>query len=142
VILLDKLMTRAQAYGLITMADCFVSLHRSEGFDLGLAEAMLMAKPVIATGYSGNLDFMNRNNGLLVDYDLVEITEDRPIYTRGNFWTEPSIKQAAGFMRDVYEHRGEARARALRGQAETETLLSLEAAGQRMRARLEQIVGP
>ena len=140
VILLDKLMTRAQAYGLIAMADCFVSLHRSEGFGLGLAEAMLMAKPVIATGYSGNLDFMNRNNSLLVDYELVEIKEDRPIYTRGNFWAEPSIEQAAAYMRGVYEHRDEARARALRGQAETQSLLSLEAAGQRMRARLEKIL--
>jgi glycosyltransferase involved in cell wall biosynthesis len=140
VILRDKLMSRAQAYGLIAMADCFVSLHRSEGFGLGLAEAMLMAKPVIATGYSGNLDFMNRNNSLLVDYELVEIKEDRPIYTRGNFWAEPSIKQAAVYMRDVYEHRDEACTRALRGQAETQSLLSLEAAGQRMRARLEQIV--
>jgi glycosyltransferase involved in cell wall biosynthesis len=142
VILLDKLMPRAQAYGLIAMADCFVSLHRSEGFGLGLAEAMLMAKPVIATGYSGNLDFMNRNNSLLVDYELVEIKEDRPIYTRGNFWAEPSIKQAAAYMRDVYEHRDQAYARALRGQAETQSLLSLEAAGRRMRDRLEQIVAP
>jgi glycosyltransferase involved in cell wall biosynthesis len=142
VILLDKLMTRAQAYGLIAMADCFVSLHRSEGFGLGLAEAMLMAKPVIATGYSGNLDFMNRNNSLLVDYELVEIKEDRPIYTRGNVWAEPSIEQAAAYMRDIYERRDDARARALRGQVETRSLLSLEAAGQRMRARLEQIVAP
>jgi glycosyltransferase involved in cell wall biosynthesis len=140
VILLDKMMSRAQAYGLIAMADCFVSLHRSEGFGLGLAEAMLMAKPVIATGYSGNLAFMNRNNSLLVDYELVEIKEDCPIYTRGNFWAEPCPKQAASYMRDVYEHRDEACARALRGQAETQSLLSLEAAGQRMRARLDQIV--
>jgi glycosyltransferase involved in cell wall biosynthesis len=139
VILLDKLLKRAQAYGLIAMSDCFVSLHRSEGFGLGLAEAMLMAKPVIATGYSGNLDFMNRNNSLLVDYERVEIKEDRPIYTRGNFWAEPSVRQAAAFMREVYENPGEARARALRGQAETRSLLSLEAAGKRMRARLDQI---
>jgi len=97
--------TRAQAYGLIAMGDCFVSLHRSEGFGLGLAEAMLMAKPVIATGYSGNLVFVNRKNSLLVDYELAEIEEGRPIYTRGNFWVEPSIKQAAAHMRGVYEHR-------------------------------------
>jgi glycosyltransferase involved in cell wall biosynthesis len=139
VILLDKLMTRAQAYGLIAMSDCFVSLHRSEGFGLGLAEAMLMAKPVIATGYSGNLDFMNRDNSLLVDYKRIEITEDRPIYTRGNFWAEPSIEHAAALMREVYEDRDKARARAVRAQRETESLLSLDAAGQRMRTRLEQI---
>ena len=140
VILFDELMTRAKAYGLIAMSDCFVSLHRSEGFGLGLAEAMLMARPVIATGYSGNLDFMNRNNSLLVDYERVEIKEDRPIYTRGNFWAQPSIDQAATYMREVYEDRDTARARALRGQAEMQSLLSLEAAGKRMRARLEQIV--
>jgi glycosyltransferase involved in cell wall biosynthesis len=139
VILLDELMTRAQAYGLIAMCDCFVSLHRSEGFGLGLAEAMLLAKPVIATGYSGNLDFMNRDNSLLVDYEMVEIEEDRPIYTRGNMWAEPSIEQAAAYMREVYEHRDEARTRAQRSQAETQSLLSLEAAGKRMRARLDQI---
>jgi glycosyltransferase involved in cell wall biosynthesis len=141
VVLLDKLMTRSQAYGVIAMSDCFVSLHRSEGFGLGLAEAMLMAKPVIATGYSGNLDFMNRNNSLLVDYELVEIMEDRPIYTRGNVWAEPSIPQAAAYMREVYENPEPARSRARRGQEEIESLLSLEAAGKRMRLRLEQIAG-
>jgi glycosyltransferase involved in cell wall biosynthesis len=139
VILLHELMSRARAYGLISMADCFVSLHRSEGFGLGLAEAMLMGKPVIATGYSGNLDFMNSDNSLLVDYELTEIKDDRPIYTRGNFWAEPSIEQAAAHMREVYAHPDEALARAQRVQPEVHRLLSLESAGQRMRARLEQI---
>ncbi len=143
VVLLDRLMTRAQAYGLIAQCDCFISLHRSEGFGLGLAEAMLLAKPVIATGYSGNLDFMNRENSLLVDYELVEIMEDRPIYTRGNFWAEPSVEQAALYMRDVYEHPHVARARAKRAQPEIQRLLSLDSAGQRMRVRLDQIAaGP
>lgn len=139
VIFFDELLTRAQAYGLIALGDCFVSLHRSEGFGLGLAEAMLLGKPVIATGYSGNMDFMNRDNSLLVDYELVEITEDRPIYTRGNFWAEPSVEHAADLMRQVYEDPDKARAVAERSQSETQRLLSLEAAGQRMRRRLEEI---
>lgn len=139
VILLDRLMSRAEAYGLIALSDCFVSLHHSEGFGLGLAEAMLLAKPVIATAYSGNLDFMNAENSLLVDYEMVEITEDRPIYTRGNFWAEPSVDHAAALMREVYEKRDTARARAERAQPEIQRLLSLEAAGERMRRRLEQI---
>lgn len=140
VILLDQLMSRAQAYGLIDMADCFVSLHRSEGFGLGLAEAMLLGKPVIATRYSGNLDYMNSDNSLLVDYEMVEITEDRPIYTRGNFWAEPSLSHAAACMREVYEDPDKARARAQRAQPEIQRLLSLSSAGQRMRTRLEQII--
>src|SRR5205085_11503453 len=139
VIVFDELMTRARAYGLIKMSDCFVSLHRSEGFGLGLAEAMLLGKPVIATGYSGNLDFMNRDNSLLVDYEMVEIKEDRPIYTRGNSWAEPSIEQAAAYMRQVFENPDATRARALRVQPEIQRLLGLEPAGQRMRNRLDQI---
>lgn len=139
VLLVHELVSRAQAYGFIAMADCFVSLHRSEGFGLGLAEAMLLGKPVIATGYSGTLDFMNRENSLLVDYKIVEITEDRPIYTKGNFWAEPSIEHAAALMRQVYEHRDEANERALRAQPQIQRLLSIEAAGQRMRDRLAQI---
>jgi glycosyltransferase involved in cell wall biosynthesis len=140
VVLLDRLMSRAEAYGLIQMSDCFVSLHRSEGFGLGLAEAMLLGKPVIATGYSGNLDFMNRDNSLLVDYEMAEITEDRPIYTRGNFWAEPSVAHAADLMREVYDHADEARDRARRVQPQIQQLLSLESAGRRMRSRLEQIL--
>lgn len=139
VILLDRMMTRAQAYGLIAMSDCFVSLHRSEGFGLGLAEGMLLAKPVIGTAYSGNMDFMNADNSLLVDYEMVQITEDRPIYTRGNRWAEPSIEHAATLMREVFENPAKARARAERAQPEIQRLLSLEAAGERMRRRLEQI---
>jgi glycosyltransferase involved in cell wall biosynthesis len=139
VILLDQVVSRAQAYGFIAMTDGFVSLHRSEGFGLGLAEAMLLGKPVIATGYSGNLDFMSRENTLLVDYEMVEIKEDRPIYTRGNFWAEPSIEQAAAYMRQVFENPDAARARALRVQPQIQRLLSLEAAGARMRKRLEEI---
>ena len=139
VVLLDQLMTRAQAYGLIATCDCFVSLHRSEGFGLGLAEAMLLGKPVIATGYSGNLDFMNSENSLLVDYEMVEITEDRPIYTRGNVWAEPSVDHAAALMRQVFERPEEARRRALGARQEVARHLSLESAGNRMRARLEQI---
>ena len=141
IMLFDQNVSRAQAYGLIAMADCFVSLHRSEGFGLGLAEAMLLGKPVIATGYSGNLDFMNRENSLLVDYQIAQIEEDRPIYTRGNFWAEPFVAEAASHMREVYERPNEARARAARARPGIEKLLSLDAAGERMRKRLETILG-
>ena len=139
VILVEEQMSRARAYGMIALCDCFISLHRSEGFGLGLAEAMLMGKPVIGTGYSGNLDFMSRENSMLVDYQLVEIQEDRPIYTRGNFWAEPSIDHAAFYLRYVYENRLEVAARAAQVQPALRQKLSLEAAGRRMAERLSQI---
>jgi glycosyltransferase involved in cell wall biosynthesis len=139
IVLVHELVSRARAYGFIAMADCFVSLHRSEGFGLGLAEAMLLGKPVIATGYSGNLAFMSRENSLLVDYEIVGIDEDRPLYTKGNFWADPSIEHAAACMRQVYEHGAEARERAARAQPGVQRLLCIETAGQRMRERLTRI---
>jgi glycosyltransferase involved in cell wall biosynthesis len=139
VILVEEQMSRARAYGIIALCDCFISLHRSEGFGLGLAEAMLMGKPVIGTGYSGNLDFMSPENSMLVDYQLVEIEEDRPIYTKGNFWAEPSIDHAAFYLRYVYENRQEVAARAAQVQPAVREKLSLQLAGRRMADRLSQI---
>lgn len=139
VVLVEERMSRARSYGMIALCDCFISLHRSEGFGLGLAEAMLMGKPVIGTGYSGNLDFMNRENSMLVDYQLVQIEEDRPIYTRGNFWAEPSIDHAAFYLRYVYENRVEVAARAAQVQPALREKLSLQSAGRRMADRLSQI---
>ena len=68
--IVDRSLTAEEMDGLIAGCDCYVSLHRSEGFGLTMAEAMAVGKPVIATAYSGNVDFMNRDNSLLVDYEL------------------------------------------------------------------------
>jgi glycosyltransferase involved in cell wall biosynthesis len=70
---INKVLSRDEMYGLIKVCDCYVSLHRSEGFGLGIAEAMLLGKPVIATGYSGNMDFMRPDNSCLIDYSLVDV---------------------------------------------------------------------
>jgi len=139
--LINELSSREEAYGYIAMSDCFVSLHRSEGFGLGLAEAMLLAKPVIATNYSGNLAFMNKDNSLLVDYDLVSIVETGSVYGRQGFqWAHPSESQAAALMRSVFENRDQAMARAERAEAEVAERLSLASAGARMKERLSTIL--
>ena len=139
VILIDQVVSRAKAYGFLELCDCFVSLHRSEGFGLGLAEAMLLGKPAIATNYSGNLSFMNARNSLLVDYTLTEIARSGPIYTKGNVWAEPSVEHAAACMRKLYDDRSAAVAMGARAKAQLEASLSLPAAGERMLARLKQI---
>ena len=90
---------------LFASADCYVSLHRSEGLGLGMAQAMYLGKPVIATGYSGNLEFMNSDNSLLVDYTMTELDDDAGAYERGSRWAEPDVEHAATLMRWVYEHR-------------------------------------
>ena len=94
---------------LIAACDCYVSLHRSEGLGLTMAEAMACAKPVIATGHSGNLEFMSRENSHLVHYRLVDIPSTWWAYTPGAQWAEPDVEAAATIMRHVWEHPDEAR---------------------------------
>ena len=139
VLVIDRLMSPNETDGFIAMCDCFVSLHRAEGFSLGLAGAMLMGKPVIGTNYSGNLAFMNRENSLLVDCKLVEIAENGFVYKKGFRWAEPSEAHAAELMRSVFEKRHEHSVRAERAKKEIAEQFSVEKAGKRMERRLEEI---
>ena len=139
VLVIDRLMSPNETDGFIAMCDCFVSLHRAEGFSLGLAGAMLMGKPVIGTNYSGNLAFMNRENSLLVDFELVEIAENGYVYKKGFHWAVPSEAQAAELMRSVFEKRHKHAVRAERAKKGIAEQFSVEKAGQRMKRRLEEI---
>lgn len=105
----DGVWSRQAISELLSACDCVVSLHRSEGFGLSLAEAMALGKPVIATGYSGNMDFMTPENSLPVDYRLVQLKEDVGPYMRGSHWAEPDLDHAAAHMRWVASHREQAR---------------------------------
>ena len=118
VLFLDEHISAAGMLSLFASADCYVSLHRSEGLGLGMVQAMYLGKPVIATGYSGNLDFMNSGNSLLVDYEMTELHEDAGAYERGSHWAAPKVEQAAGFMRYVFEHQDEGRALGRRAAAD------------------------
>ena len=138
-IIIDETTSLEEAYGLIQACDCYVSLHRSEGFGLTMAEAMLMRKPVIATGYSGNLDFMTPGTSLLVPYQLVALKHDIPPYKKGYIWADPSLAEAARWMRWVYEHPREAQALGAKAQQHVRRVLSPEAAAQRMAQRFEEI---
>ena len=138
-LVVDEFTNRAKAYGYIAMSDCVVSLHRSEGFGLLMAEAMLLGKPVIATNYSGNTAFMNAENSLLVDYEMAKLEESGAIYKAGNRWAEPSVEHAARLMRQVFEDREKARALGARAKADAERLLAPKAAGERMKQRLIEL---
>ncbi len=110
-------MSRAGLLELLVDADCYVSLHRAEGFGLTCAEAMALGKPTIATGYSGNLDFMSRENSLLVDYREVEVRAAEGPFRGGSLWAEPSVDHAAEQMRWVYVHRDAAAELGAHGRA-------------------------
>jgi glycosyltransferase involved in cell wall biosynthesis len=122
---------RGGTLGLIAFCDCFASLHRSDPIGLALAQAMWFGKPVIATGYSGNLDYMNENNALLVDY--------RPVPSVAGQWAEPDVEQAARLMRQVFDDPGAARGLGARAAADIRRSNSPTAALRAVTSRLESI---
>jgi glycosyltransferase involved in cell wall biosynthesis len=101
----DGFLSRDEMFGLQNTMDCYVSLHRSEGFGLGMAECMYLGKPVIATAYSGNLDFMDRNNSLLVDYKMVPLRNGDYPHWQGQQWADADVAHAARLMRQVFDDR-------------------------------------
>lgn len=95
---IDERLSQAGTYDLMASLDAYVSLHRAEGFGLTMAEAMVLGKPVVATGYSGNLDFMDADSALLVDYDVVTTRQAHGAYPAGSRWAQPSIAHCADLM--------------------------------------------
>ena len=134
--LITETLTRGELNSLLACVDCFVSLHRSEGFGLVLAEAMFLGKPVIATDWSGNTDFMKADNSCPVRYELVRLTRDYPPYKAGQIWAEPDVEQAGQYMRRLFEDQTWAREIALAGQNTIKTEYSPAAVGEMIRRRL------
>ena len=134
--LLDRYLSRTDKDSLMAACDCYVSLHRSEGFGITIAEAMYLGKPAIATGYSGNLEFMTRDNSYLVDHRLVPIGDGAAPYPPEGEWAEPDTAHAARLMREVFDDSDSAGERARRGQADVRSRHSAEVAGRAMATRL------
>lgn len=102
IICVNDNLDRNDFMSLLNASDCYISLHRSEGLGLGMLEAMSMGKPVIATNYGGNTDFMREGNSLPVNYTLVPVTEDAAPYKPGWLWADADIEAAGGYMRKLY----------------------------------------
>ncbi len=105
IIILEKTLDREKVLGLIKSCDAYLSLHRAEGFGRTLAEAMLFAKPVIATDFSGNTDFVHKSTGWPVKWRRKKVkVGDYPFITEQDqaYWAEPSITHAAEQMQQVF----------------------------------------
>lgn len=135
----DGYIDRNDMLDLLARADAYVSLHRSEGFGLGMAEAMALGKAVVGTGYSGNLDFMRDDNSRLVRYELVPTPEGAYMHDEGGHWAEPDIDDAARIMREFADDRANAASIGLRAAAHMRAAHSLEVAGSIAMQRLEGI---
>lgn len=139
VILDERYVDAAERDAMMALADCYVSLHRSEGLGLTMAEAMAWGKPVVATGYSGNLDFMTPENSFLVPWTPVAIGPDAAPYPAGAMWADPDLDAAARLLRLVVDDPDLAAARGRRAAADIATIHSPSAAGQRMAQRLSDL---
>ncbi len=139
VLLLEKVYSRAEVNAIIANCDCYVSLHRSEGFGFGPAEAMALGKAVMATQWSGNVDYMRPDNCVGINYQLVTIEQDYGPYKKGQVWAEPDIKQAAQAMQQLAGNRGWALQLGQKGKETIENEFSPAAVGVMMRKRLAAI---
>ncbi len=137
VIVQDVYLPAEHHDALLAHCDAYVSLHRSEGFGLDLAAAMGLGKPVIATGYSGNLEYMREDTAYLVDYDLVPVGPGNDPYPPDSRWAQPSLDHAAALMRRVVERPDEARERGRQAAASLRTAFSVEARGETLRNMID-----
>ncbi len=136
VVMLDGFMLRQQVYDLEACCDCLISLHRAEGFGLGPAEMMYLGKPVIATGWSANMEFMTPMNSFPIEYELVPLAEPLGVYEAGQPWAEASVDHAADCLRRLIDETGLAGRIGARAAASIKCQLDPAAIGKIYRERL------
>jgi len=129
ILVMDGYVDAQQMQAMIELSDCVVSLHRCEGYGLNLIDAMAVGTPVIATGYSGNLAFMDERNSFLVPYDLVEVGPGNEPYEPHAHWAQPHIDEAAALMRSVLDNPKAAAERGAAGRTSVLTRFSPEKVG-------------
>ena len=134
--LIDRLLNPEELGSLLSVSDCFVSLHRSEGFGLIPAETMSLGKPVIATRWSGNVDYMTGENSVGINYRLVQLDQDYGPYEAGQQWAEPDIDQAADWMKKLSANPDLAQQIGRLGQQTIHANFSPQAVGKIIRERL------
>lgn len=140
ILIREGIIERAHMHALQRCADAYVSLHRAEGFGLGLAECMALGKPVIGTGWSGNLEFMHQSNSCLVDYQLVPVSPGQYLHAEDCArWAEPSISHAAALMRKVKGDTSFARSLGQRAASDMAKALAPERAAAMIAQRLDEI---
>jgi glycosyltransferase involved in cell wall biosynthesis len=138
IVIRDSYVTSDDYFSILDACDCYVSLHRSEGFGLTIAEAMALGKPVISTAYSSTMEFANESNSFPVPARLIEVGDGAPPYPPHSRWAEPDIAVATAQMARVYADRSGAAAVGARARADIEALHSPSARGPMLRSLLDE----
>ena len=140
IFVINKTISRSEVLALIHLCDSFLSLHRSEGFGRGPAEAMLLGKPVVVTNYSGNTDFTHSDNSYLVDYQLIPVPGEDYVFTEGQVWADPDVEHAAWHMRRIFADSSSAEKVGLRGKRFIEDHFNPSVIGRRYSDRIRHIM--
>jgi glycosyltransferase involved in cell wall biosynthesis len=134
---IDETLPYEEIRSLLEQHDVFLSLHRSEGFGLGCAEALALGKIVVSTDYGGTRDFISEATGFPVSYKTVPVGEGEYIDAKGAVWAEPSIEHAAQRLREIYDTPEMAWEKARKGRQHLSRHHSVEVVGARLRDLLE-----
>jgi hypothetical protein len=136
---IDRPLSAWETVSLINACDCFVSLHRAEGYGRSLAEAMFLGRLALGTAWSGNTDFMTAENALMVDYHLRSVKADEYPHAANQSWADPDIGHAVCLLEHVLLAGNRGRDIASRGRRDIELSSSHRAVGVRVLNRLESI---
>jgi glycosyltransferase involved in cell wall biosynthesis len=139
VVIIDRDLTDTETKNLVRCSDCFVSLHRSEGFGRFLAEAMLLGKPVVGTAYSGNMDFMNPDVSCLVDFHPIPVVPGAYPFWENQEWAEPDVDCAIRWMTRLVDNPAWGRELGERASRHIRSHFSYRAIGLRYLARLREV---
>ena len=100
--IISERLSRQDAVNLMASCDCYISLHRSEGFGRVIAEAMLLGQPVVVTNFSGNVDYCDQTTAFLVDGALVPLRAGDYLFHEGQYWCDPDVSLAAEQLQRVF----------------------------------------
>jgi glycosyltransferase involved in cell wall biosynthesis len=101
IIHIDQHVSEVEQASYLQCSDVLVSLHRSEGLGLHILEALLRGVPILSTGFSAPIEFLDSSNSVLVDYALVPVKNGNGVYPTGYLWAQPDVQHAAHLMRKL-----------------------------------------
>ena len=136
---LSQPMSALETRSLINCCDCFVSLHRAEGFGRGTGEAMFLGRLAMATGWSGNLDYMTAENSLLVNHRLIPVGAGDYPFGEGQMWADADVDHAMALLEAVVADPARARAIAALGRRDIRLNHGFRAVGLRVLDRVTEI---
>lgn len=145
VVSIDDFVPQDELVALTDACDAYISLHRGEGFGLGIAEAMSLGKPVIVTDYSAPTEFCGKEHALMVPASLVAVKDDErdvAVYRGVKTWAEPDLRTAASALRTLYRDRAFARALGEKGRAFVRSYFSDAAFKSSIQAFLDRRASP